>query len=163
MKKLLIILILFMFSFSSNVTGEEFPDGKYFASVLVTGDYYNDRPRWTVIIKKANSKIEVISLIINESSVGCCCCILDIPDMDLSDRLIPIEVINNKFDFGKFKFIKNAKLWFYGEFGKFSKLVFYVYDQGSIDARFKWVPYKHYETFKNKLKENPKFNTNDLL
>ena len=163
MKKILIVLILFIFSFSYIARSEDFPDGKYFASVLVTGNYYNDRPRWTVIIKKENSKIEVLSLTINESSVGCCCCTLDIPDMDLSDRLIPIEVVNNKFDFGKFKFIKSVKLWFYGEFGKFSKLVFYVYDQGSIDARFKWVPYKHYEIFENKLKDNPKFNTNDLL
>jgi hypothetical protein len=161
MKKLL--LILYMFNFSSVVSGEEFPDGKYFASVLVTGQYMNDRPRWTVIINKENNKIEVLSLNINESNVGCCCCTLDIPDIDLSDRLIPIDIVNNKFDFGRIKFVKNIKIWFYGVFGKFSKITFSIYPQSGIEARFKWVPYKHYETFQNMLEEDSEFNTDDLL
>ena len=152
-----------MFNFSSIAKGEEFPDGKYFSSILVTGNYYNDRPRWTVIINKKNNLIEVLSLKINKSTVGCCAFTLNIPDIDLSDRLSPVTIVNNKFDFGRFKFIDNIKLRFYGKLGKFSKLTFNVHDQGGIEARFKWVPYKHYQTFQNRLKENPKCNTDTLL
>ena len=51
MKKILIVLILFIFSFSSIAEESKFSDGKYFASVY-SNTYNGDKPRWTVIINK---------------------------------------------------------------------------------------------------------------
>ena len=164
MKKLLLVLILFIFSFSSITKGEDFPDGKYFASIY-SNTYDGDKPRWTVIINKTRNSIEVISLSVSKSKLGVGCCTLEIPDMELSKKFSSTEIVNNKFDFGRVKFVENsdAQLWFYGNFGKFSKLTFSLFSSTPIEARFKWLPYKHYETFKNKLKENPELSTNDLL
>jgi len=164
MKYLLIISLLLFTSVGWSKDSEDFPDGKYFASVFVFGNFMYDKPRWSIIINKNNNIIEVISLKVTKSKVGCCCCALEIPDMELSDRLVPKEIVNNKFDFGRFKFVKNTKLWFYGEFGRFSIITFSLYaSSGPIEARFNWVPYKFYEIFQKEFLENPELTTEDFI
>ena len=152
MKKILIVLILFIFSFPSIATSEDFPDGKYFASIY-SNTYNGDKPRWTVIINKTINSIEIISLSVTKSKLGVGCCTLEIPDMEFSKKFGSTELVNNKFDFGKIRFIEDSdvQLWFYGNLGKFSKLTFSLFSSTPIEARFKWVPYKYYDNFIKKF------------
>jgi len=147
---------------SSTVLSEDFPDGKYFASVYA--DTYDfDKPRWTVEIYKIENTVAVISLKITKSNLGTACCTLDISDMELSDKFNPTELVNKSFDFGRVRFVKGVNLKFYGEFGRFSKLSFPLFSAYQVEARFKWVPYKYYDMFQRILEGNPKFTTEEFM
>ncbi len=149
-----------MFNFSSVVVGEEFPDGKYFASV-----YDTQKIRWHIVISKQYNFVKVLILEFGPArvSAGGTESIHTSEKIDISRYTKPVKLEKGKnFDFGRFKFYQTSLVWFYGTLGKFSKVVWSRYGSMMEEARFRFIPFKYYKSFQKELLKNPKLTSEEF-
>ena len=133
---------------------EEFADGKYFASVT---DSYN--VRWHIIVEKSGSSLKVISL--NSEAFKAYDKLM--PAVDLTEKLGTLELDEDlEYDTGWIRYIYDWKFRFYGKLGRFSKTQMTAYSGMIEESRFKYQPYKFYDSFQRALLLNPELTTKNF-
>ena len=83
----------------------------------------------------------------------------------MNDKLGTLELDEDLgYDSGwiRHKFCGDWKFRFYGTLGKLSKVQFNVWSSYIEEARFKYKPFKFYDSFLQALQTNPKITTKDF-
>jgi len=153
---LTLILLAFVSIGVSNA--EEFADGKYFASAI---DSHN--VKWHIIVEKSGSSLKVINLNSEAftSDGG------KVPAIDLTKKLGTLELDEDlEYNSGWMSFCKCGKYaWkfrFYGRLGEISKTQLSAYSGMIEESRFKYQPYKFYDSFQRALVSDPKLTTKNF-
>ena len=85
------------------------------------------------------------------------------PAVDLTEKLGTLELDEDlEYDSGWMAYVFDWKFRFYGPLGKFSKVQSKAYSDYIDEARFKYQPYKFYDSFQRALLSNPKMTTKNF-
>jgi len=148
------LIIILSFNYAGVSNAEEFADGKYFASVE-----NNNGVRWNILVEKSGSSLKVINLNSEAHSVY----ETKAPFIEMNEKIGTLELDEDlEYDTGWIGYIFDWKFRFYGTLGKFSKVQTRAYSTYIDEGRFKYQPYKFYDSFQTALITNPKLTTKNF-
>jgi len=156
--------ILLVFESTDISKAEEFVDGKYFASVIGSS-----KVRWNIIVEKSGSSLKVINLN-SESYQSENFLIGKLEAVEWNEKLGTLELDEDlEYDSDWVSYIRVNGGWnnglqkfrFYGTLGKFSKTQMTLIDKIE-ESRFKYVPFRFYDSFQKALLLYPNLTTKNF-